>query len=111
MGLSLFTNWAVGVINGYKQKEDGLPNAIKYGTIGITTFMGMIKTLGNWDTHATKNLISSTITPGQKLFGLFIGVPVVLAANFCVGHQMGTAIRFAEDDTKPCSDTVKIQLL
>ena len=106
MGLSLFTNWAVGVINGYKQKENGLPNSIKYGTMGITTFMGMIKTLGNWD------IPSKTInvaTHGQKLFGLFVGVPLAIAANFCVGHHIGKAIRFAEDDPK--SKMFKIELV
>lgn len=100
MSLSLFTNWAVGAINGYKQKENGLPNGIKYGTIGITTFMAMIKTMGNWDTPVAKNMMSATVTPGQKLFGLFIGVPLVMAANFCVGHHMGKAIRFVEDSAK-----------
>lgn len=30
MSLSLFTNWAVGLINGYKQTDGGLPNNIKY---------------------------------------------------------------------------------
>jgi hypothetical protein len=111
MSLSLFTNWAVGLINGYKQKENGLPNGIKYGTMGITTSVAMFKTLGSWDTPSAKNLLSTTITPGQKLFGLFIGVPLVMGMNFCVGHHMGKAIRFAEDDPKPSSEKVKIQLL
>jgi hypothetical protein len=111
MSLSLFTNWAVGLINGYKQKENGLPNGIKYGTMGITTSVAMIKTLGNWDTPSAKNMMSATITPGQKLFGLFIGVPLVMGMNFCVGHHMGKAIRFAEDDDRPGKNGVKIQLL
>jgi hypothetical protein len=99
MNLTLFTNWAVGAMNGYTQKENGLPNGIKYGTIGITTFIGMCKTLGNWDTPIATNLIS-TITPRQKLAGLFIGAPLIMAANFCVGHHMGKAIRFVEDSAK-----------
>jgi len=111
MSLSLFTNWAVGLINGYKQKENGLPNGIKYGTMGITTSVAMFKTLANWDTPSAKNLLSSTITPGQKLFGLFVGVPLVMGMNFCVGHHMGKAIRFAEDDERPSKNGVRIQLL
>jgi hypothetical protein len=34
-----------------------------------------------------------------------------MGMNFCVGHHMGKAIRFAEDDPKPSSEKVKIQLL
>jgi hypothetical protein len=111
MSLSLLTNWAVGLINGYKQKENGLPNNIKYGTMGITTTVAMFKTLANWDTPAAKNLISATITPGQKLFGLFVGVPLVMGMNFCVGHHMGKAIRWAEDEPRNGKSGVRIQLL
>ena len=105
MSLTLFTNWAVGVMYGYMQKENGLPNSIKYCTIGITTFIGVFKTLGNWDTPTAKNLIS-TITPRQKLAGLLIGAPLIMSANFCVGHHMGKAIRFVEDTPKHSTDTL-----
>ena len=113
MSLSLFTNWAVGLINGYKQKENGLPNGIKYGTMGITTSVAMIKTLANLDTptKVTNNFISAAPTPGQKLFGLFIGVPIVMGMNFCVGHHMGKAIRWAEDDSNKRDGRIKINLL
>lgn len=104
--LSLFTNWAVGLINGYKQKENGLPNGIKYGTMGLTTAIGMFKGLGNFD---VPNL--SHITAGQKLFGLFVGVPLVIGANFCVGHHMGKAIRWAEDDSNKGKSGIRINLL
>jgi hypothetical protein len=106
MSLSLFTNWAVGLINGYKQKENGLPNDIKCGTIGVTTTIAMIKTLANFD---TPNIIK--MTSGQKMAGLFIGVPLVMGMNFCVGHHMGKAIRWAEDDERPGKNGVRIQLL
>lgn len=111
--LSIFTNWAVGLINGYKQKENGLPNGIKYGTIGVTTATAMIKTLAHWDTpvKVTNNFISSAPTPGQKLFGLFIGVPFVMAMNFCTGHHMGKAIRWSEDDSNSGKSGVRIKLL
>lgn len=95
MSFTIFTNWAVGVINGYKQKENGLPNGIKYGTIGITTFTSIIKVWGNLNTPAISN-----IPPGQKLAGLFIIVPFLMASNFCVGHHMGKALRYAEDGPK-----------
>ena len=104
MSLSLFTNWAVGVINGYKKKDNGLPANIKYSTLGITTTIGIFKTMANWDTPSAKNVISSTLTPRQKVGGLLIGVPLAMGMNFCVGHHMGKAIRWAKDD----SDSIRI---
>jgi len=111
MSLSVFTNWAVGLINGYKQNENGIPNGIKYGTMGITTSIAMLKTLGSWDMPIAKNFISPSVTPGQKLFGLFIGVPLVMGMNFCAGHHMGKAIRWAEDDSNKKDGRIKINLL
>jgi hypothetical protein len=102
---SLFTNWSVGVLNGFKQKENGLPNGIKYGTMGVTTFAAMIKVLANFD---TPSLVKAT--SGQKMAGLFIGVPMLMATNFCVGHHFGKALRYSGED--PSSDKgVKIHLL
>lgn len=110
--LPFFTNWAVGLINGYKQKENGLPNGIKYGTMGLTAFMGMFKVMANWDTPSvTKTIVYAPITPMQKLAGLFIGVPLIIGTNFCIGHHMGKAIRWAEDEHRPNKSGVKIQML
>jgi hypothetical protein len=106
MSLSLITNWAVGLINGYKQKENGLPNDIKYGTLGVTTFVAMLKTLGNFDAPSVVRM-----TTGQKMAGLFIGVPLVMGTNFCVGHHMGKAIRWAEDEPRTGKSGVRILLL
>jgi hypothetical protein len=103
---SIFTNWAVGLINGYKQKDNGLPNDIKYGTMGITTFASMMRTLANFD---APEVIRAT--SGQKMAGLFIGVPLVMATNFCVGHHLGKAIRYAEDEPSSGKSGVRIQLL
>ena len=102
--LTVLTNWTVGVINGYKQKENGLPNGIKYGTLGVTSFMGMIRVLGNFDT-----VIKATSS--QKLAGLFIVVPVVMGTNFCIGHHLGKAIRYVEDEQPPNRNGGKIQML
>ena len=103
---SLFTNWAVGVLNGYKQKENGLPNGIKYGTMGVTTFASMIRVIGNFGTPPI-----TTYTAGQKMAGLFIAVPIVMATNFCVGHHLGKAVRYAEDDGSAKGTKVRLQLL
>ncbi len=103
---SLFSNWAVGLINGYKQKENGLPNDIKYGTMGVTTITTMMRTLANFD---RPEVIRAT--SGQKIAGLFIGVPLLMATNFCVGHHLGKAIRWAEDEPRSGKNGVRIQLL
>jgi hypothetical protein len=102
---SVFTNWSVGVLNGFKQKENGLPNGIKYGTMGVTTFAAMIKTLANFD---SSSLVK--VTSGQKLAGLFIGVPILMATNFCVGHHFGKALRYSEEDPLSNKD-VKIHMM
>ena len=94
MGFPLypFTSWCVGLINGYKHRENGLPNDIKYGTIGITSFMEGIKIMAKLD----KPLLAAT-TPMQKGFIFFILTPFIVSSNFCVGHHMGKAIRYGED--------------
>jgi hypothetical protein len=89
MSLSIFTNWAVGAINGYKQKENGLPNGIKYGTLGLSTLVGTIKVLGSE--------FSPSVRPAHRLAGIFIGVPVLVGTTFCLGHHLGKAVRYAED--------------
>jgi hypothetical protein len=99
--LSLITNWAVGIINGYKQKENGLPNGIKYGTIGVTSVATMMRALANIPSIPK-------ITPGQSMAGIFIGVPFIIGTNFCVGNYLGKALRYAEDDQR---GPVKIKLI
>ena len=106
VSLSLFSNWAVGLINGYKQKDNGLPNGIKYGTMGITTLSTVVKALGNFD---KPNIMK--MTSGQKLGGLFIGIPFIMATNFCVGHHLGKAIRYAEDEPRPGKNDIRLKLL
>lgn len=103
---SLLTNWTVGLINGYKQKDNGLPNGIKYGTIGVTTFNMMLRTLGNFDAPQFIKMPA-----GQKLAGLLFGVPLVMATNFCTGHHLGKAIRWAEDEPSSSKSGVRIKLL
>lgn len=106
MSFPIFTNWAVGLLNGYKQKENGLPNSIKYGTMGITTLTGMLKVLGNFDKHT-----NTTRTPGQLAGVLLLGVPLAIGTNFCLGHHMGKAIRYVENQPHSKNDNVKITLL
>lgn len=103
MFLSLFTNWTVGLFNGYKQKENGLPNGLKYGTMGLATITTMFQTLGNFE---------SVNTPRQKIATLFIIVPLLIGTNFCVGHHMGKTIRYLADNKgDPSKDGIRINLL
>ena len=90
--LSFFANWSVGVINGYKLKENGLPNGIKYGMMGTTTVASMLRVLLSMN---LKGLPQAAIA--QKLGLVCFGVPFVVATNFCVGHHFGKAIRNLDD--------------
>lgn len=89
--LPVFSNWAVGSINGYKYKEGGLPNNMKYGTMGAFSVYALMNVVSNFD---TPNIRLST---GAKLGGLVIGVPLAVGLNFCFGHQLGKAVRYLKD--------------
>jgi hypothetical protein len=106
MSLSLITNWAVGLINGYKQQENGLPNSIKYGTMGLTSASCIFKILGEFDIHTINRL-----SLGSKLTGVCIVIPLLVGTNFCIGHHLGKAIRYADDDFKQDKNKIKLQLL
>ena len=92
MAFSLFANWSVGIINGYKVKENGLPNSIKYGMMGTTTVASMIQVLPNLNLRGLPQ-----VALAQKLGIAFIGVPFIVATNFCVGHHLGKALRNLDD--------------
>ena len=91
MSLSLFTNWTVGVLNGYKQKDGGLPRGISYGTMGVTTFTMMLRMFGKFEDVDVK------LSPRQKIVGICIAAPLIMATNFCVGHHLGKAISYVKD--------------
>ena len=106
MAFLALTNWTTGLLNGYRHKENGLPNGIKYSTLAVTTMGGMFKVLSNFD---SPNL--SRISGGQRLAGLFIMVPLVMGTQFCMGHHMGKAIRYSEDEPRSGKGGARIQLL
>jgi hypothetical protein len=101
MNIATITTWAVGLINGYKQKENGLPNQIIYGTMGAASIVNMMKVIG----------VSTLKPPGILMGGLFIGVPLVVGTTFCVGHHFGKAIRWAEDSSPLGKNQIRIKLL
>lgn len=92
MSLSIFTNWATGVLNGYSLKDNGLPKGIIYGTLGVTTFANMVKVLGSFNAPEIKHH-----TAGNKLASLFIGVPIMMGTSFCIGNFFGKGIRHVKD--------------
>lgn len=88
----LFINWAVGAINGYKQKEKGLPADIKYGTIGVTSIASMLRVL---PTINLRGLPRSALA--QRYVTLFMGTSLVMGTNFYAGHHLGKALRYLDD--------------
>lgn len=95
MGISLFSTWATGVLNGYNLQETGLPNSIKYGTMVLATSIHIVKGLGN---------ISMTeipkMKPGITFASLMVVAPLAVGSTFCIGNYFGKAIRYVEDREK-----------
>ena len=88
MTIPNFSVWFIGLMNGYKKDEDKLPNSIKYGAMGITSAINMIKFTGT---------IKPPIThPGSILASLFIGIPLVTGSVFCLGNFLGKAVRYSK---------------
>jgi hypothetical protein len=106
---SFFSTWAIGVLNGYNIKDNGLPKSIIYGTLGVTSFANMIKVFGNFDVE--KNAM--THKSAKALLGAaFIGVPIVMGTTFCTGNYLGKAVRYVKDiPSDPDDKKVKIHLV
>lgn len=87
MSLSLFSTWSIGILNGYTLKENGLPNSIKYGTMVLASGIHIVKDLGNF----TKPI------PKTTMVGVFVAIPIMIGATFCVGNYLGKGVRYAKD--------------
>jgi hypothetical protein len=92
MNQALFINSAVGAIHGYKHKEKGLPKDITYGTMGATILVSWMRSLSSMN---LRGLPSAAVT--QKIGTLALGVPLIMATNFCIGHHLGKALRHLDD--------------
>lgn len=92
MSLSLFSTWTVGALNGYKLKEDGLPNSIKYGTMALASGVNIVKGFANLKTPITN--------PGISLLGLGVMMPFIVGTTFCIGNYVGKGVRYAEDSPR-----------
>ncbi len=89
-----FTNWCTGVLNGYRHKEQGLPNSIVYSVVGTSTVITMAKVMGSIDPPLTST------SARQTMVGVFLGAPVVTGLTYFLGNQMGQAVRFVEDERR-----------
>ncbi len=106
---SFFSTWAIGVLNGYNIKDNGLPKSIIYGTLGVTSFANMIKVFGNFD--SAKNAMTPK-TANALITAAFIGVPIVMGTTFCTGNYLGKAVRYVKDiPSDPDDKKVKIHLV
>ena len=95
MAYAHFTTWCIGVFNGNRRKEQGLPNSIVYSVLGTSTLIGMLRGLGNLDA------LPKPVKPVPV--GVFVIVPMITGATYFLGDQMGQAIRYLEDQKKGVS--------
>ena len=92
MSLSLFSNWGIGVLNGYKYKEDGISNKIKYTAMSVSSLLFGTRII--FEENIQKFPLKNT------MFATFLFVaPLVIGSTFCIGTQFGKAIRDAEDNS------------
>ena len=83
MSLGIFSVWATGILNGYN--KDGLLAQYKYGLMSVVSGIEIVKAIG-----------SETKVPpkvGPYLTSLFVGIPAITAATFCVGSFVGKSIQ------------------
>jgi hypothetical protein len=100
MSIANFSVWFIGLMNGYKKDEDKLPNSIKYGSMGLTSVINMIKFTGS---------IKPPITnPGSILATMFLGVPLVTGSVFCLGNFLGKAVRYSSTPDKEKGTTITL---
>jgi hypothetical protein len=92
MSLSFFSSWAIGALNGYTQKEGGLPTGIKYNVMGLTTVVAAIRVLGSQPLPLRN--------PPALLGNLVITVPLLVGTSFCLGNSVGKGVRLVEDNSE-----------
>jgi hypothetical protein len=80
------TSCGVGLLNGYSDKEGGLPNSVVHGVVGLSGLLGSIASMRKNDFKCGSNLVA-----------LFISGPLVMSMYFGIGHFSGKAIRHTQD--------------
>ncbi len=96
------TTWFTGVLNGHRQKEQGLPRSIVWSVLGTSSVLSMIKILS-----ATPPASITLQTVKPLSVATFVVTPLYMGATFFLGDQIGQAIRYVEDQKKG----VKITLI
>jgi len=84
MSLSLISNWGIGILNGYKYKEGGIQNKIKYTAMSVSSVLLSLRTIQKLSQH-------------QMLAAICIVTPLAIGSSFCMGTQFGKAFRDVED--------------
>jgi hypothetical protein len=90
-GLVRLTNGLVGGLNGYNNKEGGLPYHMSGGSIALS---GLFTTISVFD----KSVIKAGGLGGALLAG-----PIVMGIIFGMGHLTGEAIRYTKDSISDSS--------
>ncbi len=92
--LHYYTTWLIGGMNGYTQKENGLPTGYKYGAIGVASIIQCGRSLARLDK------LPKPITPGLVVAGFGL-IPFAVGTFFCLGNYMGKSARHVKDSMNP----------
>jgi hypothetical protein len=93
MAFTILVPSFTGILNGYIKKEGGLSPVEKRTILGISAIFGGVRGLSRL---RTMNLQMS-ITPGQGLAALFLGIPFVVGSSYCTGHHFGKTFRHIDE--------------
>ncbi len=85
MNIPIYTTWIVGIINGYKIKNNGIPDSIKYGTLSLAAGVNIVNTY-----------ITTKVKVNPRYMGSIIMIPIMIGANFCLGSHLGKAIQYVQ---------------
>lgn len=84
-GLVRLTNVLVGGLNGYNNKEGGLPYHISGGSIALSGLL------------ASAGLLDKSVTNVRGLAGVLVAGPLIMGMMFGMGHLTGEGVRYTKD--------------
>ena len=94
-GLVRLTNGLVGGLNGYTNKEGGLPYHMSGGSIALSGFL------------ASAAILDKSVTNVRGLAGVLVAGPIIMGIIFGMGHLTGEAIRYTGDTISASSSNQK----
>ncbi len=81
-GIGLLSTWLIGLEHGYKRSQnESISASTRYGVMGTTTGLGIIRYLGNLPLPITK--------PASTLGAMCVIVPATVGSTFCLGMLLG----------------------